>query len=79
MRCVFFQLGNKNYLLWIEYSNTFIHYSIMNRVFKFMNTLFNYGYSFQVKNILINYGYSIQIMNTLFNYGQSIQIYENTI
>ena len=52
----------------------------MDRVFKFMNTLFNDGYSIQI------YEYTIQamdrvfkFMNTLFSDGYSIQIYEYTI
>ena len=57
------------------------HYSIMDRVFKFMNRQLDYGWSIQIyeDTIQLWIEYSFLLINTLFNYGYSIKIYEYII
>ena len=51
---VFIQTDEYSIQLWIEYSYVSIHYSIMDRLFKFMDKLLNCGYGCQI------FGYTIQ-------------------
>ena len=66
--------------LLIDYSNLWIWYSIMDRVFKFMDTLFSNGYSIQ---LWIEYSFSSKIqysvMDRLFKFMDTVFKFMDTV